>query len=157
VKEVSASAITFGIGLGGFFDGITLHSILQWHHMISNVVPPTNMENMRLNMLADGLFDAFCWLVVMAALILLYREAKRSLPPPRIYLGWIIFGAGVFNFVEGIVDHEILQVHHVRQVPFWLAWDLGFLAIGGVMFIVIGWVLAKTTGSSAALPAIRAA
>ena len=23
-----------GLGIGGFFDGIVLHQILQWHHMI---------------------------------------------------------------------------------------------------------------------------
>ncbi len=23
-----------GLGLGGFFDGIVLHQILQWHHLI---------------------------------------------------------------------------------------------------------------------------
>ncbi len=23
-----------GLGLGGFFDGIVLHQLLQWHHML---------------------------------------------------------------------------------------------------------------------------
>jgi len=157
MREVSYSGITFGIGLGGFFDGILLHSILQWHHMISNVVPPTNMENMRLNMLADGLFDAFCWVIVIGALILLYREAKQSLPRARTYIGWVLFGVGSFNFVEGLVDHELLRIHHVRQVSSWLAWDMGFLAIGGVMFIVIGWLLARSRPSLAEVNAMKAA
>lgn len=35
--------VLLGVGLGGFVDGILLHQILQWHHMVSNVVPPTTL------------------------------------------------------------------------------------------------------------------
>ena len=28
-------AFLLGIGLGGFIDGIVLHQILQWHHMLT--------------------------------------------------------------------------------------------------------------------------
>jgi len=27
----TAAGLLFGIGLGGFFDGIILHQVLQWH------------------------------------------------------------------------------------------------------------------------------
>jgi Predicted membrane protein (DUF2243) len=27
--------ILLGVGLGGFVDGIVLHQILQWHHMLT--------------------------------------------------------------------------------------------------------------------------
>jgi uncharacterized membrane protein len=30
-----APALLLGIGLGGFVDGIVLHQILQWHHMLT--------------------------------------------------------------------------------------------------------------------------
>jgi uncharacterized membrane protein len=150
--------MAFGVALAGFLDGILLHSILQWHHMISNVIPPMDMHGMSVNMLADGLFDAFCWFVTIAAVALLYREGRRGrLPEPRAYLGWILFGAGVFNFVEGIVDHEILRIHHVRPTPSWLAWDIGFLAIAGVLFIVVGWILARQPRAPATVTTIRAA
>jgi uncharacterized membrane protein len=29
-------------------------------------------------------------------------------------LGIMAIGWGIFNIVEGIVDHHILQIHHVR-------------------------------------------
>ena len=29
-----SGGIFFGLGLGGFFDGIALHQLLQWHHML---------------------------------------------------------------------------------------------------------------------------
>ena len=36
-----------GLGLGGFFDGIVLHQILQWHHMLSSAgYPITSVENL---------------------------------------------------------------------------------------------------------------
>ncbi|HVO62327.1 MAG TPA: DUF2243 domain-containing protein [Terriglobales bacterium] len=158
MRNGTASGITFGIALGGFLDGILLHSILQWHHMISNVVAPTDMHGMSVNMLADGLFDAFCWLLTVAAVILLYREARRaSLPRARVYVGWIVFGAGFFNLLEGLIDHELLRIHHVRPTPSWLAWDLGFLAIAGVLFMVVGWLLTRGPRRSGNVQSIRAA
>ena len=32
-----SAGILLGVGLGGFFDGIVLHQLLQWHHMITNI------------------------------------------------------------------------------------------------------------------------
>lgn len=45
-----------GIGLGGFFDGIVMHQILQWHHLLSKHHPPTTLQNLQINTLADGFF-----------------------------------------------------------------------------------------------------
>jgi hypothetical protein len=36
-KRITIGGILLGIGLGEFFDGIVLHQILQWHHMVSHV------------------------------------------------------------------------------------------------------------------------
>ena len=138
------SGILFGIALAGFLDGIGLHSILQWHHMVSGKISPDTMRGMKLNMLADGIFDLFCWLVTIAALILLYRTAKnRRLPRGKVYTGWILIGAGAFNFIEGIIDHEILGLHHVHPQSHWLAWDVGFLIVGGLVPAWIGWLLRR--------------
>ena len=30
------SGLLYGLGLGGFIDGIVLHQILQWHHMVTH-------------------------------------------------------------------------------------------------------------------------
>ena len=30
----AAAGLMYGVGLGGFVDGIVLHQILQWHHMV---------------------------------------------------------------------------------------------------------------------------
>jgi uncharacterized membrane protein len=42
-------------------------------------------------------------------------------------------GWGLFNLVEGLVDHHLLGIHHVRGGPYQLWWDLGFLAFGAAL------------------------
>ena len=56
-------------------------------------------------------------------------------------LGLVLAGWGIFNVVEGLVNHQILGVHHVRDdlgAP--LSWDIGFLVLG-VLLILGGWLL----------------
>jgi uncharacterized membrane protein len=57
----------------------------------------------------------------------------------RAYSGSLLLGWGLFNLVEGLIDHELLQVHHVYQndPQVFVLWDLAFLACG-VIFILIG-------------------
>lgn len=50
---------------------------------------------------------------------------------------------GIFNLVEGVIDHTILGLHHVREGGNELPWDLGFLALG-VVLIVGGWLLVRS-------------
>ena len=47
-----------GLGLGGFIDGIVLHQILQWHHLLTDTGdhPMTPVAGLEDNSLADGFF-----------------------------------------------------------------------------------------------------
>jgi hypothetical protein len=54
----------------------------------------------------------------------------------------MLFGWGLFNVVEGVVDHHLLGIHHVREGANQTAWDLGFLALG-VALLVGGWLLTR--------------
>lgn len=150
-RRATIAGILLGIGLGGFVDGILLHMILQWHNMLSNVVPPHTMDAMKVNMLWDGLFHAFTWTVTVIGLFLLWGVAKRSAPLPSTlsFTGLLVTGFGLFNLVEGIIDHHLLALHHVKEVPEPLVWDLGFLAIGGVFVTALGWTLVKMGKRSA--------
>ena len=75
---VSAGTL-FGLGLGGFFDGIVLHQLLQWHHMLTDAgYPPTSVENLKLNTLWDGLFHATTYVFVVLGLLVLWRASRRS-------------------------------------------------------------------------------
>jgi uncharacterized membrane protein len=137
-----AAGTLMGIGLGGLFDGILFHQLLQLHSMLSNWSPRTTLANEEINMFWDGLFHAFCFVAIVAAVNMLWRCLRRPgiLVSGQCYLGSLCVGWGVFNLVEGLIDHEILQVHHVYQGDphRYLLWDLAFLA-SGALFIFIGW------------------
>ena len=38
-------------------------------------------------------------------------------PPWRLHVGVLLAGWGGFNLVEGLVDHQLLGIHHVRDLP----------------------------------------
>jgi len=136
-----------GIGLGGFLDGILFHQILQFHNMLSNRLPRTTLANEEINMFWDGMFHAFCWIATVVALWLLWRCIVHHAIDGGIYFGALWLGWGVFNVVEGLIDHEILQLHHVYQndpVHF-LRWDLAFL-LCGILFLLMGrWLIGRST------------
>ena len=139
------AGILLGVGLGGFVDGILLHQILEWHNMGSAVVPPTTMEAMRDNMRWDGFFHAAVWLFTLIGVYWLLNDGRRAPPPStRAFTGLLILGWGLFNLVEGIIDHQILGLHHVRDLPVRVPiYDWLFLGIGGVGFILLGWMMAR--------------
>lgn len=132
------AGILLGTGMGGFADGILLHQILQWHNMLSSVRPPDDLVTMKYNMVWDGLFHAFTWVTTAIGLTKLWRAGQRSDVPwsTRTLIGSLVMGWGGFNAVEGLVDHQILGIHHVHPGGDQLAWDLGFLASGLIMLAV---------------------
>jgi uncharacterized membrane protein len=137
-RRLIAAAVLLGLGLGGLFDGIVLHQILQWHHMVSTPTPPTTLENLEANTLGDGLFHAAAWiLTVTGVFVLMTSNGARHAPAGRrTLIGAALVGWGVFNVVEGVVDHHLLNLHHVRPGPDQLAYDLGFLAWGSLMLVI---------------------
>lgn len=143
-----ASATLIGIGMGGFVDGIVFHQVLQWHHMLSTPLPPVDLVNVKVNMVWDGLFHAFTWITTFVGLVLLWRAGKRSDVPwsSRVFAGSLTLGWGVFNLVEGLVDHQLLGIHHVHPGEGQLAWDVGFLVFGAAL-IVAGWAAIRSRRS----------
>jgi uncharacterized membrane protein len=145
-RSLKAPGILIGLGLGGFIDGILLHQILQWHHMLSNLVPSTTLWGLEINIIWDGLFHAATWVFVVLGLALLWRAVQGPGKgwSARSLFGWTLAGWGWFNLIEGIIDHHILQVHHVRPGPNQLAYDIGFLVLGALL-IWLGRTLAKSS------------
>ena len=139
-----------GLGLGGFIDGIVLHQVLQWHHLLTGDAggePMDTVAGLEANTLADGFFHLATWILVAIATALLLRAWQRGemAPPWRAHAGLLLGGSGAFNLVEGVVDHQLLGIHHVRDdlgAP--LAWDLGFLAFG-VLLIAVGAALVRSS------------
>lgn len=144
--------VLLGLGLGGFLDGILLHQVFQWHNMLSSTDrwPTTTIAGMEDNMLADGLFHIATWLLVAAGIWALWQtmhDGERL--SGKALVGSCLAGWGIFNLVEGLVDHQILGIHHVREES--LGWDLAFLA-SGVVLGICGWLLARGEGHRPELP-----
>jgi uncharacterized membrane protein len=153
-------AILLGIGFGGFVDGIVLHQILQWHHMLTaeGCCPSSTVLGLEDNTLADGFFHVATWIALMAGTILAMRDWQWGAlaPPWRVYFGGMLVGWGAFNLVEGLIDHQLLGVHHVRDdlgAP--LGWDLGFLTFGALL-VLVGWAMVRSgRGAVDSAPATR--
>ncbi|MFP5372345.1 MAG: DUF2243 domain-containing protein [Actinomycetes bacterium] len=137
------SGLLLGIGLGGFVDGIVLHQILQWHHMVSAEAPMDTVAGLEVNTLADGFFHVATWLMVVAGsitTITAWRQGRLA-PNWSFHLGLVLAGWGIFNVLDGIVSHFLLDVHHIRDdLGGPLSWDIGFLVFG-IALIAGGWAL----------------
>ncbi|MBD1863751.1 MULTISPECIES: DUF2243 domain-containing protein [Trichocoleus] len=144
-KSVVAAGVLFGLGFSGFFDGVVLHQILQWHHMLTSAgYADTTVAGLKLNTLADGLFHVVTYAFTLSGLVVLWRALERGnlAWSSKVFGGALLIGAGTFDVVEGIIDHHILGIHHVKSGPNELAWDLGFLALGATLAI-LGWLLLR--------------
>lgn len=158
-RPLIAAGMLIGTGMGGFVDGILFHQILQLHNMLSarypktGVEPATALANVEINMFWDGLFHAFCWLTTAVGIGLLWRSLRLPDPSPstRTLWGALVLGWGLFNLVEGLIDHELLGIHHVVESGPHLVGDLAFLA-SGVLFMLGGWYLIARDGLDARGP-----
>lgn len=152
-RPLASAGTMLGIGMGGFVDGILFHQLLQLHNMLSAKYPvrdvpaETLIVNLEVNMFWDGLFHAFTWTMTAIGLAMLWRAVRRVEVPlsTRTFIGSLALGWGLFNLVEGIVDHHLLQIHHVIEADNHLLYDVLFLA-SGVALIVAGGLLIKAGG-----------
>jgi len=84
-----SAGILFGLGLGGFFDGIVLHQLLQWHHMLTSFgYPADNVRNLEINTLWDGIFHSSTYFLIWGALMLvggwfLLKGGEQETPDER--------------------------------------------------------------------------
>jgi uncharacterized membrane protein len=125
-----------GVGFAALIDGIVLHQTLQWHHMLTDAGESAGtVDGLEANTLADGLFHMVALVITAAGIVIL-----AGAPPGgrswsrRMLAGGLLTGAGGFNLLEGVVDHHLLGIHHVRDdVATKWPWDLGFLAVNALV------------------------
>lgn len=132
--------LILGMGLGGLADGIVMHQLLQWHHMATATGdhPADTVQGLQDNTFYDGLFHAGAWvLVVIGVLGLIAEWRTRRRPTWGFQLGLLLLGFGLFNLVEGLVNHHLLGLHHVRDdLGGPLSWDIGFLVVSAVVALI---------------------
>lgn len=145
-RPLVTAGLLLGIGLGGFVDGIVFHQILQLHSMLSAIYPPTTLVNVELNMVWDGLFHVFAWMTTVLGIVLLWRVAPSCAAEPwsnPTLFGASLMGWGLFNLVEGVIDHHVLHIHHVVERIGPSRWDALFLA-SGLLLIAVGAMLVRS-------------
>jgi uncharacterized membrane protein len=142
------AGVALGVGMGGFVDGIVFHQILQLHNMLSAWHPTVTVPELELNMVWDGVFHAFTWGMTLAGVILLFRAGRdrAAIWCGRTLAGGGLLGWGIFNLVEGVIDHHVLHLHHVVERLGPSMWDFVFLG-SGILLAVAG--IALTRGARA--------
>lgn len=133
--------LLLGMGLGGLLDGIVLHQILQWHHLLSSEADDavTTLTGLKRNTRADGLFHLSTWLAAITGIGMLTSQGVAR-HRRRDVAGWMLVGWGLFNILEGILSHHVLGLHHVREGGD--SWDVAFLALG-VVLVAAGTILVR--------------
>lgn len=149
-RRLAWAAATIGFALGGFFDGILLHQVLQWHHLFS-LVPGEQWADIRNQILMDGWFHVLHYGIAAAGLWLLWtaRAGFGEARADRQLLGAALLGFSVWQFVDVVLFHWVLMIHRIRVgVPNPLAYDLGWLAAFGVTTLCAGLWLWRGRGGT---------
>ncbi|MUK90205.1 DUF2243 domain-containing protein [Ornithinibacillus sp. L9] len=125
-------SFVLGFGFMGAMDGIIFHQLLQWHSVVMN----TTREG---QILSDGIFHFAVTIAIVVGGIMLWIAGKPTILPRgiRLLVGGFLLGSGIFNLVEGIVNHHLLQIHRVKPGDAnAIVYDLSFLALGLILAIV---------------------
>jgi uncharacterized membrane protein len=131
-RRFLVSGVVLGVAFSGFFDGILLHQILQWHHLIS-LVPGPRYQDPRVQIAADGLFHALMYGLAVLGLALLWTRDRRRSGDLALWRS-VALGFGAWNIVDVALFHWILRWHHIRldtSAP--IAWDVAWLVLFGVL------------------------
>ncbi len=138
-----------GFALGGFFDGILLHQILQWHHFLS-LVPGDRFRDLRMQVLGDGLFHVAVYLFTLLGLTLLWRGRAgfTATDSDQPLLASALLGFSVWQFTDGIIFHWLVGLHRIRvDVPNPLTYDIGWLVLVGLPPLFMAWRLRGSSGT----------
>lgn len=139
-------SMVLGVALGGFFDGILLHQILQWHHLLSAV---PGVGGLRMQVALDGWFHALMNGVAVLGMVGLWRVPLPVEPAWRQRMpAGLLIGFGVWHVLDAVLSHWILGIHRIRMdSDHPMLWDLGWFVIFGLLPMLAGWTLLRGGGS----------
>lgn len=136
IRPLAIGAFLLGFALSGFFDGILLHQILRWHHLLSALD-----GDLRFQVAADGWFHVLMYVIAGVGLWRLYKARKHlsELGAGRTVVAWGLIGFGLWHVVDAVGSHWLLAIHRIRmdaENP--LLWDVGWLALFGLVPLLWG-------------------
>lgn len=147
-RATAWGGLALGFALGGFFDGIVLHQILQWHHLLS-ALSAGPWGDIRAQVAADGLFHLLMYAIAAIGLLLLWRgrAADGADGAGRRLLALALIGFGLWHGVDAMLSHWLLGIHRIRMdTPYPLRWDLSWLVAFGLVPFGIGIWLRRRRG-----------
>jgi uncharacterized membrane protein len=144
-RQLAWAGYLLGFALGGFFDGILLHQVLQWHHLLSSLEGGI-FGDIRVQVLADGLFHVLMYILAAIGLLQLWRGRRdyAARDGDRFMLARALLGFGIWHVLDTLLSHWILRIHRIRpESDNPLFWDVLWLAVFGLAFLVAGLVLCR--------------
>ncbi|WP_368856606.1 DUF2243 domain-containing protein [Chelativorans sp. ZYF759] len=149
------SGYALGFAIGGFFDGILLHQILQWHHLLS-ALDGAPYSDLRFQILADGVFHALMYAVGGVGLWLLWRSRSEfgRTGADRLLYSNALIGFGAWHVIDAVASHWLLGIHRIRMdSEFPLLWDLIWVVAFGLVPLLIGWLIRPDSDDAGLLKA----
>ena len=117
-RSLTAAAV-IGVGMMAAVDVVVFHQILHWHHFY---------DRADLALLSDGLLHAGELLALAVGFFWFAHLRRRGVLDSAAAWSGFLLGAGAFQLFDGIVNHKVLRLHHIRYgVELWpydLAWNL---------------------------------
>jgi uncharacterized membrane protein len=151
-KALALPAFLLGFSFSGFFDGILLHQILQWHHLLSAL----EGRSVQFQILMDGYFHLLMYVIGGAGLWLLWKRRSGFAlgGSSERFLGLFLLGFGAWHAADAVLSHWVLGIHRIKwDAENLLAWDLGWLALFGLGPAALGWLLLRRVPTHRSNPA----
>lgn len=153
LRSLWAGVFLMGFAASGFFDGILLHQILQWHHLLSAMTVGV-LGSLAGQVMFDGIFHALMYVVGLVGGYLIIRARRAGVTgAPGVttdrLIAMFLLGFGVWHGVDAALSHWLLGIHRIRMdVPNPLTWDIAWLIVFGVIPLVVGALLWRRPAST---------
>ncbi len=137
-RRTVVSGVLFGCGVAAsMIDLFVFHLGLQWHHFY-------DLSTTQVALLADGVFHAVGWFVTVAGLFLLADVRRRAAVRWSRWVGAVVAGVGLFQLLDGVVNHKLLGIHQIRYGVDLLPYDVVWIGSAAVL-LVAGLVVLRRT------------
>jgi uncharacterized membrane protein len=137
-RRTVVSGVLFGCGVAAsMIDLFVFHLGLQWHHFY-------DLSTTEVALLADGVFHAVGWFVTVAGLFLLADVRRRAAVRWARWVGAVVAGVGLFQLLDGVVNHKLLGIHQIRYGVDLLLYDVVWIG-SAALLLAAGLVVLRRT------------